>query len=238
MVLHYFCSVCVTVVSTGHDLKSDYIMLVTTQIIWSNYFCIEVRVQARIYVSRLGIYNYCLRFYSIFAFFFLFFPRNGLSQSWWKRGGCSCSLLRNENVEDFRDYWLETCNHGMLELEGRGGGGEETFWILSIDSIFESTERNLVIYPLEYRIWFDGYAVFSWYFVTIKVTSAMSFYQYQHISTGLMNFFLHEYAALLYEGRWPQIGSTYRSLLRKSSEAQIFVINRKMLYVVMCSHLA
>lgn len=49
----------------------------------------------------------------------------------------------------------------MLELEGRGGGGEETFWILSIDSIFESTERNLVIYPLEYRIWFDGYAVFS-----------------------------------------------------------------------------
>lgn len=147
-----------------------------------------------------------------------------------RRCGCSCSLLGNENIEDFRHSWLEAYNYGMLELEKRGGGGEEVFQLLSIVSVFKCVERNLAIYPLEYRIWFDSYAVISWYFVTIKVTSA-------RISIGL-NFFLHKCAALVYEGRWPQIGSTSRSFLRKSTEAQIFIINKKVLCVVMHSHLA
>lgn len=129
-------------------LNQTTLCLSPHRIIWSNYFCSEVRVQARIYVSRLGIYNYCLRFYSIFAIFFF---KEWIVSVMMQRGGCSCSLLRNENAEDFRHYWLETCNHGMFQLEGRGGG-EEIFRILSIDSIFESTERNLVIYPLEFRM--------------------------------------------------------------------------------------
>lgn len=166
----------------------------------------------------------------ILQYFFFFLFKEWIVPVMMQRCGSSYSLLRNENAEDFRHSWLETYNHGVLELERRGGG-EEISQLLSIDSIFECTEKNFVIYPSEYRIWFDGYIVFSWYFVTIKVTSA-------RISTGLMDFFLHKYAALVYEGRWPQIGSTYRSFSRKSSEAQIFIINRRISYVVMYSHLA
>lgn len=134
------------------------------------------------------IYNYMILQYLCLIFFFKEWVVPVIMQ----RCRCSCSLLRNENAEDFRHSWLETYNHGMLELERRGGG-EEIFQLLSIDSIFECTERNLVIYPLESSIWSDGCTVFSWYFVTIKVTSA-------RIWTGLMNFFLHEYAAFVYEG--------------------------------------
>lgn len=82
-------------------LNQTTLCLSPHRIIWSNYFCIEVRVQARIYVSRLGIYNYCLRFYSIFAFFFF---KEWIVSVMMQRGGCSCSLLRNENAEDFRHY--------------------------------------------------------------------------------------------------------------------------------------
>lgn len=151
---------------------------------------------------RIIVYNSTV---SLLAFFF-FFLKEWIVPAMMQRCGCSCGFLRKENAEDFRHYWLETCNHGMLELQGRGGG-KEIFQLLSVDSLFECTERSLAIYPLEYRTRFDGYTVFSWYFVTIKVIPA-------RISTGLRNFLLHEYAALVYEGRWPQIGSTYRSSSR------------------------
>ena len=43
---------------------------------------------------------------------------------------------------------FETSNHEMLELAGRGGG-KENFEILWRDNIFESTEKDLFIYPLQ-----------------------------------------------------------------------------------------
>lgn len=158
-------------------------------------FALKSKCQAGICVSRLGIYNYCPWFYSIFACFF-FPPKKWIVPVMMQR----CSLLRNENAEDLRHSWLENSNHRMHELERRGGG-EEIFQLLSIDSIFECTERSLVIYPLQHRIWLMAILY------SPDILSQLKWHlpEYQQI-WGI--FFLHEYAALVYEGRWPQTGST------------------------------
>lgn len=127
---------------------------------------------------------------------FFFFPKKWIVPVMMQR----CSLLRNENAEDLRHSWLESCNHGMHELERRGGG-EEIFQLLSIDSIFECTERSLAIYPLQHGIWLMAILY------SPDILSQLKWHlpEYQQIWEI---FFLHEYAALVYEGRWPQTGST------------------------------